>query len=318
MIRRGRRPDPLAPGRDGLEASGLSLGYGSTSIIEQLDLGIPMGRITALVGPNACGKSTLLRGLARLLAPRSGSVLLDGQEIHRLPTRQVATRLGLLPQAPVAPDGLTVEDLVGRGRYPHQSWRQQWSIADEQAVERALELTGTADLRLRLVDELSGGQRQRAWIAMALAQETPLLLLDEPTTYLDLAHQVEVLDLLHRLNEEESRTVVLVIHDLNLAARYADHMVAMHEGRIAAQGAPGSVLTEALVQSVFGLDCRVIEDPVSRTPMVLPIGRPERRDRATQPATGPVPTLGAPSMPARAGDAVGRPLTDVLPSLEGV
>jgi iron complex transport system ATP-binding protein len=185
----------------------------------------------------------------------------------------VATQLGLLPQAPTAPEGLSVEDLVGRGRYPHQSWRHQWSAADEHAVERALELTGTTDLRMRQVDSLSGGQRQRAWIAMALAQETPLLLLDEPTTWLDLAHQVEVLDLLERLNDNEGRTIVLVIHDLNLAARYAHHLVAMRDGRIRVMGPPAEVVTEPMVRDVFGLPCRVIVDPVSGTPLVIPMGR---------------------------------------------
>jgi iron complex transport system ATP-binding protein len=259
-----------------LVAERLTLGYGDEAVVADLDLVVPDGRITALVGPNACGKSTLLRGLARLLRPRTGAVLLDGREIHRASTREVALQLGLLPQAPTAPEGLTVEDLVGRGRYPHQSWRHQWSAADERAVERALELTGTSDLRTRPVDALSGGQRQRAWIAMALAQETPLLLLDEPTTWLDLAHQVEVLDLLERLNEQEGRTIVLVIHDLNLAARYAHHMVAMRAGRIGVMGPPADVVTEQTVRDVFGLPCRVIADPVSGTPLVLPIGRHER------------------------------------------
>jgi iron complex transport system ATP-binding protein len=202
-------------------------------------------------------------------------VVLDGTAIHRLPSREVATRLGLLPQSPVAPEGLTVEDLVGRGRYPHQRWFRQWSAADEAAVERALALTGTAELRHRPVDELSGGQRQRAWIAMALAQETPLLLLDEPTTYLDLAHQVEVLDLLHRLNAEEGRTIVLVIHDLNLACRYADHLVAMSAGRIRVVGRPTDVVDAGMVEEIFGVACRVLPDPVTGTPIVIPAGRPD-------------------------------------------
>jgi iron complex transport system ATP-binding protein len=258
-----------------LSAMDLSIAYGADPVVHDLTLAIPDGRITALVGPNASGKSTLLRALARLLRPRTGTVLLDGTDIHRLPSREVATRLGLLPQAPLAPDGLTVEELVGRGRHPHQRWFQQWSREDEAAVERALALTGTGDLRHRPVDALSGGQRQRAWIAMALAQETPLLLLDEPTTWLDLAHQVEVLDLLHRLNREEGRTIVLVIHDLNLACRYADHLVALAAGRVRVVGRPADVVSAAMVEEIFGVACRVLEDPVGRVPVVIPVGRPD-------------------------------------------
>jgi iron complex transport system ATP-binding protein len=262
--------------RSRLSAHELTLAYHREAVVQQLTVAIPDGHITALVGPNACGKSTLLRGLARLLSPRGGGVVLDGEDIHRLPSREVATRLGLLPQAPVAPEGLTVEDLVGRGRYPHQRWFRQWSVADEAAVERALQLTGTQDLRNRPVDELSGGQRQRAWIAMALAQETPLLLLDEPTTYLDLAHQVEVLDLLHRLNTEEGRTIVLVIHDLNLACRYADHLVAMSAGRIRVVGRPVDVVSSEMVRDIFGVDCRVLPDPATGTPIVIPVAQSRR------------------------------------------
>ena len=259
-----------------LRTERLTLAYDGTPIVSDLTLAIPDGRITALVGPNACGKSTLLRGLARMLRPRAGAVYLDGREIHRYPTREVALRLGLLPQAPSAPEGLTVEELVARGRYPHQTWFRQWSVEDEAAVERALALTGTDVLRDRPVDELSGGQRQRAWIAMALAQETELMLLDEPTTYLDLAHQIEVLDLLHELNEREGRTIVIVVHDLNQAARYADHLVAMRDGRIKVVGRPSDVVTEAMVRDVFGVDARVIPDPVTGTPLVLPRSRIER------------------------------------------
>jgi iron complex transport system ATP-binding protein len=273
-----RRPTPQPVAR--ISAQDLTLAYGREAVVHDLTLAIPEGRITALVGPNACGKSTLLRGLARLLAPKSGGITLDGHDIHRLSSREVATRLGLLPQSPIAPEGLTVEDLVGRGRYPHQRWFRQWSREDEAAVERALELTGTAELRHRPVDELSGGQRQRAWIAMALAQETPLLFLDEPTTYLDLAHQVEVLDLLHRLNVEEGRTIVLVIHDLNLACRYADHLVAMAGGRIRVVGRPADIVSAEMVHDIFDVECRVWPDPVTGTPIVVPAGRP---DRATQP-----------------------------------
>jgi len=256
-----------------LSASGLTLGYADRTIVENLTIAIPPAQFTVIVGANACGKSTLLRGLARLLAPKSGSVYLDGKAIHELPSRDVATLLGVLPQTPVAPDGITVADLVGRGRYPHQGWFRQWGAADDAAVAAALQATDTLDLAGRGVDELSGGQRQRVWIAMALAQETELLLLDEPTTFLDISHQVEVLDLLTDLVQQRGRTVVAVLHDLNLACRYADHIVAMREGRIAAAGAPGEVVTAALVKDVFGMDAEVALDPVSDTPMIVPIGR---------------------------------------------
>jgi iron complex transport system ATP-binding protein len=252
-------------------AADLSLAYDDRVVVDGLSLTIPTGLVTVVVGANACGKSTLLRGLARLLRPRTGCVLLDGDDIARLPTKQVATRLGILPQQPVAPDGITVADLVARGRHPHQRWLRQFSPEDEAAVAAALAATGTTDLAERSVDELSGGQRQRAWIALALAQGTPLMLLDEPTTFLDLAHQVEVLDLLAALNRDEGRTIVLVLHDLNLACRYAHHLVAMQDGAIVAQGAPADVITSATVAEVFGLRCKVIDDPVTGTPLVLPI-----------------------------------------------
>ena len=227
-----------------LEARDLTLAYDGRTVVEGLDLHIPPGQVTAVVGANACGKSTLLRGLARVLRPASGSVVLDGRSIHDRPTREVATVLGLLPQAPVAPEGITVADLVGRGRYPHQGWFRRWTSDDEQAVAAALAATDTAGLADRSVDELSGGQRQRVWIAMALAQQTDLLLLDEPTTFLDVAHQVEVLDLLTDLNAARGTTVVLVLHELNLAARYADHLVALADGDVHAAGDPTDVLTE--------------------------------------------------------------------------
>ena len=264
-----------------LEARALTLGYADTAVVRDLDLRVPQGKVTVVVGANACGKSTLLRGLARLLRPRSGSVLLDGEAIHRMPTRQVARTLGLLPQDPIAPEGVTVADLVGRGRHPHHGAFGRWTSEDEAAVAEALVLTDTLDLADRVVDELSGGQRQRVWIAMALAQGTDLLLLDEPTTYLDVAHQVEMLDLLAELNARRGTTIVMVLHDLNLAARYADHLVALHTGRIVAEGTPRQVVTEDLVRAVFGLDNRVIEDPVSHTPLVVPVGRhrPVQEDR---------------------------------------
>jgi iron complex transport system ATP-binding protein len=262
-----------APSHHTLSADSLTLAYDRVEVARDLSVTIPTGRITCIVGANACGKSTLLRALARLLKPRAGTVLLDGESIHRLPTKVVATRLGILPQSPIAPEGITVADLVARGRYPHQKWFRQWTSADEAVIAEAMEVTGTIDLATRPVDELSGGQRQRVWIAMALAQGTDLMLLDEPTTFLDLAHQVEVLDLLVDLNLREQRTIVLVLHDLNQAARYCHHLIAMHGGRLVAHGAPAEIITEELVQEVFRMRCRVTIDPVSQTPMVLPIGR---------------------------------------------
>ncbi len=256
-----------------LAAEDLTLGYDDEDVVEGLSLSIPAGQITCIVGANACGKSTLLRALARLLKPRSGTVVLDGESIHRMSTRDVATKLGILPQSPIAPEGITVADLVARGRYPHQKWFRQWTRADEAVIVDAMRATSTIELAKRPVDGLSGGQRQRAWIAMALAQGTDLMLLDEPTTYLDLAHQVDVLDLLVDLNRRDRRTVVMVLHDLNQAARYSDHLVAMREGGIVAAGSPAEVITEDLVESVFGLRCRVVLDEVSGTPLVLPIGR---------------------------------------------
>jgi iron complex transport system ATP-binding protein len=254
-----------------LRAESAQLGYGERLVVDNLDLEIPEGTVTSIIGPNGCGKSTLLRAMARLLAPSSGRVLLDGKRIDKLPSREVAQRVGILPQTPLAPEGLSVAELVARGRYPHQHWYRQWSPKDDEAVLEALALTGMDEHAGRLVDELSGGQRQRAWIAMTLAQGTSILLLDEPITYLDLAHQIEVLDLIHRLHKERGTTVVMVLHDLNLAARYADTLVAMREGRILAKGSPAQVLTEDSLKDVFGLSAKVLEDPVSGTPLVVPI-----------------------------------------------
>jgi iron complex transport system ATP-binding protein len=265
----------------GLRAERLTLAYDRLEVVRELDLAIPRGRITAVVGANGSGKSTLLRALARLMSPAAGAVLLDGRSIAELPTKAVAKRLGLLPQSPVAPEGLSVEDLVARGRYPHQGLFRQWSAADEEAVDAALAATGTGGIRERPLDELSGGQRQRAWIAMTLAQRTEILLLDEPTTFLDLAHQVEVLDLLADLVADLGRTVVMVLHDLNQACRYADHLVALRDGRIHAAGAPAAVVDAELVQHVFGLDAQVIEDPVSGTPLCLPHIRRNRQGGLT-------------------------------------
>lgn len=256
-----------------LAATDLTVAYGDRPVIEGLSVNIPVGQVTAVVGANACGKSTLLKTLARLLKPRGGTVTLDGQSIHSMRTGEVARHLGILPQAPVAPEGLTVLDLVSRGRAPHQAWWRQWGGTDEHAVTDALAATGMLEHAGRMVDELSGGQRQRAWIAMAVAQDTGVLLLDEPTTFLDLAHQIDVLDLIVDLNRRRGRTVVMVLHDLSHACRYADHLIAMKGGRIVAQGPPASIVDEALVEDVFGLRSRVMPDPVSNTPLVIPIGR---------------------------------------------
>jgi len=256
-----------------LTARTLTLAYDGNVIIQGLDLAIPQGQITTLVGPNGCGKSTLLRGMARLLKPLGGAVYLDGVAIARLPSRSLAQRLGILPQSPVAPEGLTVRELVAQGRYPHQTWRRQWSKEDAQAVEEAIATTHLHDFAHRPLDNLSGGQRQRAWIAMALAQNTPTLLLDEPTTYLDLAHQIEVLDVLYRLNRQGGRTIVMVLHDLNMACRYSHHLVALRSGQVIAQGAPAVVVTEAMVEQVFALKNRIFTDPVSNTPLCVPISQ---------------------------------------------
>ncbi|MBE6474645.1 MAG: ABC transporter ATP-binding protein [Actinomyces succiniciruminis] len=256
-----------------LTTRGLRSGYGRRTVVDDVDITVPVGAITVIVGANACGKSTLLKTMARILAPTSGSVLLDGRDVSTIPTKRLATRLGLLPQQPIAPEGIVVADLVGRARHPHQGLFHSTSAADRRIVEEALLATRTAQLADRSVDELSGGQRQRVWIAMALAQRTDVLLLDEPTTFLDLTHQVEVLDLLTDLNRERGTTIVMVLHDINLAARYADHVIAMRRGRVVAAGAPGQVVSPALMREVFDLEAEVITDPVSATPLVLPKGR---------------------------------------------
>jgi len=267
--------------RPTLLAQDLSLTYGGPMIVENLGIEVPTGEISVVVGANGCGKSTLLRALARLLKPATGAVILDGHDIHRQSTKTVAKRLGLLPQAPRAPDGVLVSDLVRRGRYPHQHLFNQWSASDEAAVNLALELTGMDEMADSSVDELSGGQRQRAWIAMALAQDTPLMLLDEPTTHLDIAHQMEVLDLLQELNQTEGRTVVMVLHDLNQACRYASNFIAMADKTIEAAGHPSEVVTPELIEKVFGMPVIVIDDPVAGTPLCIPMARSGQKERAT-------------------------------------
>lgn len=262
-----------AAGTVRLRGEGLTLAYDQRTIAEELSVTIPADSFTVVVGPNACGKSTLLRALARMLRPRTGQVLLDGHDLSTMPSKKVARTLGLLPQSSLAPDGITVADLVARGRYPHQGLLRQWSKEDERVVQESMAATRVQELSERFVDELSGGQRQRVWIAMAIAQQTPLLLLDEPTTFLDIQHQIDVLDLCAELHEEQDRTLVAVLHDLNQAARYATHLIAMHEGDIVAQGAPEEIVTVDLVEEVFGVRCQIIEDPESGTPLVIPAAR---------------------------------------------
>ncbi|MFZ4841836.1 ABC transporter ATP-binding protein [Mycetocola saprophilus] len=262
----------LAPSSAKLRTDAVSIGYDRRVISSELSVEIPDGSFTVIVGPNACGKSTLLRSLARLITPSEGTVLLDGGDIAKLGTKELARRLGLLPQTSIAPDGIRVADLVARGRYPHQGLFTRWSAADEAAVSAALAATKTTELADRLVEELSGGQRQRVWVAMVLAQETGAVLLDEPTTYLDIAHQIDVLELFRDLNQG-GQTLVAVLHDLNHAARYATHVIAMKDGAVRASGTPTEVITEELVEDVFELPCRVITDPVTGSPLVIPLGR---------------------------------------------
>lgn len=253
-----------------LSAESVTLSYDKKVVAEELSLSIPKGKFSIIVGPNGCGKSTLLRALSRLLTPVAGTVLLDGEDIQQQSTKEVAKKLGLLPQSSIAPDGIKTIDLIARGRFPHQKWFQPWNEKDQHAVEQAMAATDTGDFAHMQVDQLSGGQRQRVWVAMALAQQTPLLLLDEPTTYLDIAHQIELLDLFQTLNQQQGHTLVAVLHDLNHAFRYADHLIVMKHGEIIETGQPKNIVTAELVERVFGLPCMIIDDPVSGTPMVVP------------------------------------------------
>jgi len=265
-------PTAVPPSGGCLEAAGLTVGYDGRGVLDELDVRIPESSFTVIVGPNACGKSTLLRSLARLLPPQDGRILLDGDDIGALRPKELARRIGLLPQTSTAPEAITVIALVSRGRHPHQGIFRQWSTDDEAAVREALRSTGLLPLAHAQVGRLSGGQRQRVWIALVLAQQTQVVLLDEPTTFLDLAHQIEVLELCARLHRE-GRTLVAVLHDLNQAARYATHLIAMRDGEILAQGAPADVVTSELVADVFGVRAQVVPDPETGTPLVVPVAR---------------------------------------------
>jgi ABC-type cobalamin/Fe3+-siderophores transport system ATPase subunit len=260
-----------------LQARNLDLAYDARKVSEQLNVSVPAEKVTVVIGPNACGKSTLLRALARLLTPQAGEVLLYEDNIKSFAPKKLARQLGLLPQSATAPFGITVADLVARGRFPHQQLLRQWSNDDEIAVERAMKATGIESIKHRHVEELSGGQRQRVWIAMLLAQDAPVMLLDEPTTFLDISHQLDVLELCRTLNRDEGRTIVVVLHELSQAARFADHLIVMKDGEIAATGAPADVLTEELLLDVYGLQARVFDDPVFHTPMIIPISASHER-----------------------------------------
>lgn len=255
------------------QANHIKAGYDNKTILDDINLVIPSNKISVIIGENGCGKSTLLKTLARLIKPSSGDIVLNGKKIKEFPAKQLARVLGLLPQSPVVPEGIAVADLVGRGRFPYQSLLKGFSKKDFEAVEEALEIMGITDLANRNIDELSGGQRQRVWIAMALAQQTDILLLDEPTTFLDITYQVEILDLLTDLNQKRGTTIVMVLHDINLSARYADYIFALHKGKLVSEGPPSQVITEELIAQVFGLDCSVIKDPVSASPFIIPKGR---------------------------------------------
>ncbi|RRO95077.1 cobalamin/Fe(3+)-siderophore ABC transporter ATP-binding protein [Corynebacterium bovis] len=272
-----------------IAVDGLSVGYGDSLIIDDLTTTIPGGAVTTVIGPNGCGKSTFLRAVCRLIPSRSGRVTLGGDDISSMRRRDLAHRIGVLPQSPVAPEGLIVSDLVARGRHPHQSWIRQWSSTDEEEVLRALELTNVADLAERRVESLSGGQRQRVWISMVLAQHTDILFLDEPTTFLDLSHSIEILDLVADLRSALDRTVVMVLHDLNLAVRYSDHLIVMRDGAVVATGAPGDIITAELLKDVFDLDAVVVDDPVTGGPLIVPCAPRGRADAPAHAATATTP-----------------------------
>lgn len=255
------------------QAECVTAGYDNKTILQDISVTIPNNQISIIIGANGCGKSTLLKTMARLIKPTSGQVTLDGKPIQKIPTKQLARVLGLLPQSPVVPEGITVADLVGRGRFPYHTFLKEWTRKDYEVVAEAMEIMNITELANCHIDELSGGQRQRVWIAMALAQQTDILFLDEPTTYLDITYQVEILDMLTDLNKKHGTTIVMVLHDINLSARYADHIFALHKGKLVAEGTPAEVITRSLIKDIFGLDCMVVQDPISDSPSVVPIGR---------------------------------------------
>lgn len=256
-----------------LRGENLTLGYGKKTVAQDLNVSIPDGHFTAIIGPNGCGKSTLLRTLSRLMTPLAGSVYLDGEQIQRYASKEVARRIGLLAQNATTPGDITVQELVARGRYPHQPLFTRWRKEDEAAVTRAMQATGITNLAAQSVDTLSGGQRQRAWIAMVLAQETAIMLLDEPTTWLDISHQIDLLELLSELNRTQGYTLAAVLHDLNQACRYATHLIALRDGKIVAEGAPKAIVTPDLIEQIYGMRCMIIDDPVAGTPLVVPLGK---------------------------------------------
>ncbi|MBM6616632.1 ABC transporter ATP-binding protein [Bacillus suaedaesalsae] len=261
------------------QSEGITAGYENRTILHDVSISIPSNKISIIIGANGCGKSTLLKTMARLIKPTSGQITLDGKPIQKIPPKQLARVLGLLPQSPIVPEGITVADLVGRGRYPHQTFLKGWSRKDYEAVAEAMEMMNITEFADRNIDELSGGQRQRVWIAMALAQQTDILFLDEPTTYLDITYQVEILDLLTDLNRKYGTTIVMVLHDINLSARYADYIFALHQGKLVEEGKPSKVITSTLIEKIFGLHCTIMTDPVSGSPSVVPIGRHHNKMR---------------------------------------
>lgn len=272
---------PGSPRSAALEIARARIGYEHRIVCDDVNFSVPRGGFTAIIGPNACGKSTLLRAVARILPYEAGSITLEGREISKIPTKQLATRLGLLPQSSLSPDGIRVADLVARGRYPHQSMFDRWSAADERIVVDAMSATGVGELSGRLVDELSGGQRQRVWVAMVLAQQTPVLLLDEPTTFLDITHQFGLLELFETLRQQLDRTIVTVLHDLNQAARYASHLIVMKDGGVVTAGPPAEILTAELIDEVYELPCRIMADPETGAPMVIPKADLTRQPRGS-------------------------------------